>query len=308
MQISTNYVFNKLVIIKNKMVINKKLLISGASGFIGMNLVLKLLNNGYKITAINRTLQDIEHQNFKQVLYSGKYDDFPSESSFDGVIHLATLYLNEHTSDDIPALINANLLLGVQLLEYATNNNIGFFINTATFSQSITGGEYMPQSLYAATKQAMEDLAFFYHSTRKVRVITIELCDTYGENDNRRKFLKLAVDAYKEGSTFKMSAGKQQINYTYIDDVTNGFVQAVKLMNEGFEGGKFSVRSQTTMLLFDLVMLIGKIAGKNIEIKRGFYPYRPGEIMEITNKHPILPGWVETIGIRGGLQKMLGLD
>lgn len=287
---------------------NNRLLVSGATGFIGKNLVTKLLDNGYQVTAVNRTPQRIDHPNLSQVIYTGKYSDLPEDASFDGIVHLATLYLNKHTTDDIEALVRANILLGVQLLEYAANNGIGFFINTATFSQSITGSGYMPQSLYAATKQAMEDMSFFYHSTAKTRVLTLELFDTYGENDNRSKFLKLAVDAYKNGGPFKMSAGEQEINYTYIDDVTDAFLQGVRLMESGFDGGKFCVSSDTTLPLFDLVMLIGEIAGREIEIERGFYPYRAGEIMKIVKRYPALPGWTEKTGLEKGLRKMLGKD
>jgi CDP-paratose synthetase len=168
-----------------------KILISGSTGFIGKHLVKRLLSKKYDIYAIVRNTKDSNLLGKeKSFIFSGdteKLVSFMQKEKFDGVIHLASLFLASHKADDIKDLINSNVFLGTAILEASVKSNVKWFLNTGTFWQHYNNKDYSPVNLYAATKQAFEDIAKYYTETSKINFATIKLSDTFGENDTRPK-------------------------------------------------------------------------------------------------------------------------
>jgi nucleoside-diphosphate-sugar epimerase len=288
----------------------KNILITGGTGYIGSNLIDKLLSKEFRIFALyNNNKSEKINDNLHWIKYNGSFDSLTKiTQKIDIILHLATLFSPKHSIDVIKNMINSNILLGVHLLEFAKENNIKSFINTSTYAQSIDGSAYNPQNFYTATKGAFESILKFYTESGVVNNITLSLYDTYGPNDTRPKFINLVLNNLNSAQIFNMSLGEQEIRYIYIDDVTEAYYLSIELLlsNKISKSQTFSICGKETFTLNELVRHVGNIYGKKIETNPGFYPYRDREIMRCNPKFPILPGWEPKTNIEQGIKQIIG--
>lgn len=177
-------------------------LVTGSTGFVGRHLVRHLLDHGWRVHALVRPTSDAAVLPEQGAGFSVQTTDGTSESveqavasaAADVVFHLASLFVAQHERADITPLIDANLRFGVQLAEAMTRAGAGALVNTGRPWQHHPGGDYRPVNLYAATKQAFEDLLHYYVDASGLRVLILALADTYGPGDPRPKLLpKLAA-------------------------------------------------------------------------------------------------------------------
>mgnify|MGYP003683062379 FL=1 len=242
------------------------ILITGGTGYIGSNLIDKLLSKEFKVFALyNNTKSDKIDDNLSWIKYDGSFDSLTKiPDKIHIILHLATLFSPKHSIDVIRNMINSNILLGVHLLEFAKENNIKSFINTSTYAQSVDDSTYNPQNFYTATKGAFESILKFYTESGFVNNITLSLYDTYGPNDTRPKFINLVLNNLNTEQIFNMSLGEQEIRYIYIDDVIEAYCLSIELLlsNKISKSQTFSVCGNETFTLNELVKHIGNIYEK----------------------------------------------
>lgn len=155
-----------------------KILISGATGFLGSHLISRLLADGHELHAIVRQTSMVEKIDAGVRLHTLTDDasallDYMRQEKLDGVIHLAAKFLGAHKIEDISELIRANVSFSTTLLDVAVQTDVRWFINTGTMWQHFEDKQYSPANLYAATKQAFETIAQFYTETSAIRFVTI---------------------------------------------------------------------------------------------------------------------------------------
>lgn len=146
-------------------------------------------------------------------------NDIIADIKPDVVVHLASLYLTVHNYDQIDDLIQSNVLFPTKLLEAMNINNVTKFINTGTSWQHYNSSNYDPVNLYAATKQACDDIVNFYTSAKGFSSITLKLFDTYGPEDNRGKLISLLDKLSITQEQLAMSPGEQITNSMHVHDV-----------------------------------------------------------------------------------------
>lgn len=292
---------------------DKVALITGATGFLGRHLCVKLLEKDYKIVVLVRETSDISFfsKYSKQKVIVCQLDkDF---NVIDEVVknykplitfHLAATFDKGYTNKEIVNLINTNILFGTILLNSLVKCNCKNFINIGTYWQNFKDETYNPFNLYAATKQSFQDIIKFYEEEYGLQCITLKLCDTYGENDNREKIINLLKQAYQKDKEVDMTKGEQYLSLTYIDDVVEGIILASDyVLNRKYCGYTYFLANKNIIKLQDLVRSIEKIANKKLKINWGKIKYKKREIMQpyIGN---ILPGWEAMTAIDIGLRKV----
>lgn len=267
-----------------------KVLVTGVTGFIGGALVRRLVREGWRVSVVVREESDASgltdlSSHISKFVYDGSTEsliEMLRVSKPDLVYHLASLFLSEHSPSDVTRLIQSNVLFGAQLLEAMSINGVKRIVNAGTSWQHYHSREYRATNLYAATKQAFEDLLGFYNDRHEISQITLKLFDTYGPGDKRRKLVNLVVDALKSGVELGVSPGEQTIDISFIDDVVEEFYQCGKYIHMSSDciseeyfvsGERFTIK--------ELVCEISNAYGMQGNIVFGARPYREREVMTL---------------------------
>ena len=293
----------------------KRVLLTGATGYIGGHLMRRLLADGKIVHIVMRKGARLDHLKGLPIKNAIHEHDGKTASMLrlvekaapDTIFHLAAAAIGEHRPEDVEALVNANVLLGAQLLEAAVKAKAARFVSAGSYWQHYEGRRYSPTSLYAATKQAFEDIQQFYAETTPLKTATLTLFDVYGPNDPRGKLIGLLLEAQRGGAPVKLSPGRQAVDFVYVDDVVDAFLHAARLLEsapEEVHGRSFAVRSSSTITVREFVALCEKLTDAPIPVQWGGRPYRPREVMKPW-RGPVLPGWRCAIGLEDGLRRVL---
>lgn len=275
-------------------------MVTGATGYIGSSLAKRLVAEGWDVHAVVRTNTRLDALDplFPSITVH-RHDgstrgmiQLVGDARPDVVFHLASLFLAQHRPEDVEALISSNLLFSTQLAEAMAANQVKHLINTSTSWQHYENAEYNPVNLYAATKQAFEDILAYYINAHGLRVMTLALFDTYGPGDPRPKLISLLWKTALSQEPLAMSPGEQMIDLVHIDDVTEAFViGAAQLPQQSQEHMQYGISSGMPLRLIDLVAVFEQATGLKLPIVWGERPYRPREVMIPWSNYMTLPGW-----------------
>lgn len=287
-------------------------IITGATGFIGSRLSKKLIEQGHTVNIISRKSSKYNNLiDIKDKINIFEYDgninkliEYFRKLKVDIVIHLSSLFISENKPEDVDGLIDSNIKFGTQVLEAMKHSKCKNIINTSTSWQHYNNENYNPVCLYAATKEAFENIIKFYHESYGIKCITLELFDTYGQNDNRPKILNLFKEYSEDGIELNMSKGDQVLDLLYIDDVIDAYLNAIDLVNKSetiFE--KYSLESKNRVKLKELVSIYENITKNSITVNWGKRPYRDREVMIPWSNGKKLPGWEAKVSLEDGIKK-----
>lgn len=232
-----------------------KVLLTGAAGFIGSTLALRLLERGDSVTGIDNLndyyevslkkarlarlerhsafqfhLLDIVDRKGMQNLFSGQ--------RFDAVVHLAAQAGVRYSIDNPAAYIDANLVGFGNILEGARHGKTGHLVFAS--SSSVYGAKEKlpfsesdsvdhPISLYAATKKANELMAHCYAHLYNIACTGLRFFTVYGPwGRPDMAFFKFtrAIIAGEPIPVF--NHGDMLRDFTYIDDIVEGIIRAVQ--------------------------------------------------------------------------------
>lgn len=290
-----------------------KIIVSGATGFIGKHLVRRLVKDRHQVIALSRKSSNFKvFAKEKVILFlpTGNINDlidFMKKEKVDGVVHLASLFLPSHKSLEVDELIKTNVLFSANLLEAAAQSSVSWFINTGTFWQHYKDKPYSPVNLYAATKQAFDDIAKYYVETSAINFVTLKLSDTFGPEDTRPKIFNLWSQISKTREVMDMSPGGQIIDINYIDNVIDGYIDLISLLSKDkdakFSGKSFAIKAAERKTLKQLAEIFSKITGKKLNINWGGKPYRPREVMRPWSLGERIPGWSPKISLFEGIRR-----
>ena len=265
-----------------------RILVTGATGFVGQHLLPYLEKQGHEVYALVRPSTD-GSKVYTNHLYVFEDDiehlaSYLLENHVDGIIHLASLYIAEHKPEDIKNIVTSNVYLGTAVMEAAVKAGVKWFLNTGTIWQNYNvepySDTYCPVNLYAASKQAFMDMAKYYTEVSDIRFCTLKLCDTYGANDTRRKIFALFEQIAKTGECLKMSPGEQKLDIVHIDNVVRDFEALAEKLDNGEQlREEYVVSSGRQRSLKEIAKQYEIDHQVILNIEWGGRPYRKREVM-----------------------------
>lgn len=293
---------------------NKRVLITGVTGFTGMHLARKLVECGYEVHGIVRTdsvvdklltfvdekiilhVYDEANDNMLRIVH----DVHPEI-----VYHLAACVLTKHQYVDLDKMVSSNILFGVKLVEAMIENDVKYLINTSTSWLHYDNEDYNPVCLYAATKKAFTDLLVYYQEACGLKTITLELFDSYGNGDWRKKIFNLLKESAMKKKSLPTTNGEQKMDIVHIDDLVQAFIIAGERLLQTQESGTYMISSGHAVSLRDVVRVFSGCLGYELDIVWGKLPYRFREVMIPWSKGDTLPGWQPRISLQSGIRRFL---
>jgi len=291
-----------------------RVLLTGATGFVGSHLARSLLAGGDEIHAVVRPGAHLEripdlrdqvelHEDDGDSALSRLVESVGPEVTF----HLATRFISEHEPRDVGPLIADNVTFPTRLLEALAGTDAPF-VNVGTAWQHVDGAPYRPKNLYAATKQAFEDVLAHYRVNVGLRCATVHLFDSYGPQDHRGKLLSALVGAMRSGVPLDMSGGEQLIDLVHVDDLVRALRLAVTAATSGPVAASYAAGTGHPRSIREVAGILERVAGQRVPVRWGARPDRPGEMREPWDAGPAVPGWAPQIPLEAGLEAWLRAD
>jgi UDP-glucuronate 4-epimerase len=253
-----------------------KVLVTGAAGFIGSHLVERLVHLGYQVVGLDNFDKyyppTIKWHNIRTLNTANNFrleqGDIRDESlltrifeanDIDEVVHLAAR-AGVRPSIEQPLLYQeVNIGGTINLLEalYGSNNKVPFNEKDKVDS---------PTSPYASSKAATELFCRSYNHLYGLPVTILRLFTVYGPRQRPEMAIHLftrMIDSGEEISVFGDGTSKR--DYTYVDDIITGIVQALTFQSQGFE--ILNLGDSNPVALEYLIHLIEETMGKKAKIR-----------------------------------------
>ncbi len=279
----------------------KKILITGADGFIGSHLVEKLANKkNFKIFALvqynsfgnNGWLDNIDLKTKNNInIISGDIRDKKFVNSLtknkDIICHLAALISIPYSYYSPYSYVDTNINGTLNLLESSLENNVKKFVHTST-SEVYGSAQYTPidekhpinaQSPYAATKVAADQLVKSYRDTFGLNTIVLRPFNTFGPRQSERAIIPSIINqAMINNENIKLGNINTKRDFTFINDTINAFENAIKT-NKKIDN-VLNIGTNYSISINNLAKMIFKILGKNLKIVKENKRLRPisGEV------------------------------
>lgn len=287
-------------------------LLTGVTGFVGSHLARALLAAGTDVHALVRPGSRLDRipdlvERITIHVDDGRFESLHRSVAAvdpDVTFHLATNFVGEHRPGDAGPLVADNVGFPARVADAVADAGAKAFVNVGTAWQHVDGASFRPKNLYAATKQAFEDVLRFYSDSGRLQVVTVNLYDTYGPQDHRRKLVGALVAAVTAGTELEMSSGHQLIDLVHVDDAVHALRIAAALAAgppRPAPAGPYALSSGRPLTLRQLVEVMGEVAGRPVPVRWGARPDREGDMTAHWWAGPRLPGWSPEIELSAGL-------
>ena len=288
-------------------------MVTGATGFIGRALLTSLLES-HNQTAVLIRPQTNSDRLVSVVGQDRVFVDDPNPKTLaeqlekfspDLTVHLASCFVVQHQAEQVQEILESNVLFPTRLLEALKLIGCRRLLNTGTSWQHFENAQYRPVNLYAASKQAFEDLAHYYSDAHGFQIVNLKLHDTYGEGDTRPKLFATLKRVLESGEELALSPGEQKIDLLHIEDVVRAFLLCIESFDDFDRWNSFVLSSGRSIPLRDLVRVFERVAGKKLNVNFGARPYRDREVMTPWNRGQTLPNWQPKVELKSGIERFL---
>lgn len=306
----------------------KKVLVTGAAGFIGAKTVEKLLAQGVEVVGIDNLndyydvslkhlrLSLLQHPKFlfKPLDIEDKkaLSQLFSEHHFEVVFNLAARAGVRYSMENPEVYMSTNAMGTLNLLECMRAHKVPKFVLAST--SSLYAGQPMPFkeelpvntpiSPYAATKKAAEVTAYSYHYLYGIDVSVVRYFTVYGPAGRPDMSPYIFADKILKGEELPVFGdGSQSRDFTFVDDIAEGTILAAK--NVGYEiinlGG-----GNNPYTLLQMIELMEKFSGKKARLK---LQSKVKADMDVTwadiSKAKKLLGWTPKISFEDGISQLM---
>ena len=278
----------------------EKILITGASGFIGMHTCKNLLSSGFKIYGIDnmndyydtelkearlKILSEYENFTFKKldICDSKGVDLLFKEFKPFKVVNLAAQAGVRYSLKNPHAYIQSNIVGFTNIVEACRKHEVSGLIYASSSSVyganrkmpfSETDNVDKPISIYAASKRSNELIAYTYSHLFGLRTTGLRFFTVYGPWGRPDMAIYLFTEKiYKGEPIMVFNNGNMERDFTYIDDIVNGIRKAIE---GNYECDIFNLGNNHSENLMDMIKVIE--ANLDIDAKLHFKDIQLGDV------------------------------
>ena len=255
-------------------------LITGASGFVGSNLIRKLIDENKEVTILIREDSDLwrindlvpKIQTFKTDLSNyGKLEKIISDIDPDFVYHLGT-YGGYPFQTSIQKITQVNILNTINLFESLSKcNNLKLIINFGSSSEygpkstsMNESDEAIPITPYGISKLTQTKFAKFYSKNMNLPIVTLRLFSVFGPFEEPGRLIFDIMTSVIKGKTIELSSPFPRRDFVYVSDVIQAIETAIHAKN--IIGEIFNIGTGVMRSVQDVVNNVLEIAKSNNKI------------------------------------------
>lgn len=315
----------------------KKILVTGAAGFIGFHLSKRLLQKGVTVIGFDN-INDYYDVNLKyaRLAILEKFENFTfvkgdladktvvdnlfSENKFDIVVNLAAQAGVRYSIENPQVYIESNVIGFFNILEACRNNPVEHLLYAS--SSSVYGNQQKtpfstdddvskPISLYAATKKSNELMAYTYSHLYGIPSTGLRFFTVYGPYGRPDMAYFSFTQKIIKGETIKIfNDGDMYRDFTYVDDIVKGIENMLCNPPEADENGDratvYNIGNNSPEKLMYFIETLEKALGKTAQ--KEFLPMQPGDVYQTyADVTPLVEkyGFKPSTSIEDGLAKFV---
>jgi nucleoside-diphosphate-sugar epimerase len=286
---------------------SQRVLITGASGFIGRNCLQRFVNRGYEVTATaaTRVGDDEPGISWRQadMLDSDQIADVVADAQADTLLHLAWIVKpgEAYTSPENFRWVTSSMELVEQFVQRGGQRVI---VAGTCYEYDQTYGwcherrtPTNPDTVYGVCKNALRQLLSAYCNTADVSFAWPRIFFLYGPYEHPNRLVSSVVRSLLNGEAAKCSHGRQLRDYLYVEDLADALVALCEsdIQNE------INIASGAPVTLAEIVTRIGVLLERRDLIQLGALPSRPSEV-------PLIAADTTRLREQLGWSPMYGLD
>jgi UDP-glucuronate 4-epimerase len=320
----------------------KRILVTGAAGFIGAHLVQRLLADGFEVVGVDNLNNyydpRLKDARLRKLCMGPRFWFFPldladrsrteslfADGDFEAVIHLAAQAGVRRSLTSPDEYVASNLVAFVNVLEGVRTSSCRHFVFAS--SSSVYGSHNetpfaeedstdQPVSLYAATKKSNEVVAHAYSHLFRIPTTGLRFFTVYGPWGRPDMAVFKFVDAIMGGRPIELyNWGRLRRDFTFVDDTIEGIMRVLPLPPAGDKtegpGARAPMRlcnigNQRPVELLHLLRTIESCLGRTANIR--LMPMQPGDVYQTqarVDKLKQVTGFVPVIPIEDGIRRFV---
>ena len=306
---------------------NNRIIVTGSSGFIGMHLCIKLLENNFQVLGIDnmnnyyslklkkdRLRMLLEYKNFKfekvNISNYKKLNLIFLSFKPDKVINLAAQAGVRYSIKNPRAYISSNVDGFMNILECCRHNGVQSLIYASSSSVygankktpfSIKDNVDKPISIYAATKKANELMAHSYSHLYNLNTTGLRFFTVYGPWGRPDMAMYIFVKNILSGKRIPVyNNGNMERDFTYIDDIVDGIMLSI---NKNYFCEIFNLGNNTTVQLMEMINIIES----NLKIKARFH-FKGAQLGDVKKTYADIDYSIEKIGYKPSIPLTKGIQ
>lgn len=300
-------------------------LITGAAGFIGSNLVDRLLDDGHQVVGLDCFTDyyatELKHANIANALRHDTFtlvDEDLLQADLDQLLDGIDVVFHQAGQPGVrlswaagfDTYAQLNVLATQRLLEAAQHKPLERFVFASSSSVYGTANRYPtaetdvphPMSPYGVTKLAAEHLCSLYHENFGVPTVSLRYFTVYGPRQRPDMATHRLIDSARTGAPFTMFGDGSQIrDFTYVGDIVEANVAAATA--DGGTGGVFNIGGGSSATMHDVVEAVTAAVGTSPNITYG--DKVPGDVFrtgaDIAAAKSVL-SWQPAVDLKSGIE------
>lgn len=302
----------------------KKVLVTGADGFIGSHLAEELLSAGATVRALTQynpygRVGWLSDRASEIEIISGDIRDSErvaeAVSGTDVVFHLAALVGIPYSYDAPDSYIQTNIVGTYNVLTAARRHGVSRMIQTSTsevYGSAIAvpineGHPLQPQSPYSASKIGADMLALSFYHSFELPVAVVRPFNTYGPRQSARAVIPAVLGQILSGAKeIKVGSTSPRRDFNYVTDTARGFMAVAK--SERALGDVVNIGSGREVTIAETIQIMIDVTGRDVKIVSDDQRIRPvgsevNRLMCDNSRALEWTGWKPEVTLEEGLRR-----